>query len=128
LLVVPVSVDDLAANGLLTATRPVAWARSVETLTARKDEIEGLALVSDEGIDAYVLYLKDPPELIAVRTVVEDDGARLARLLSHFAARAPRQMQLRKVHPEELPPSLAEQLGFRAVARHILHATIAGTA
>ena len=47
--VIPVTVDDLAANGLLEETPPqVCWERSVETLTARKDDITGLAVASDE--------------------------------------------------------------------------------
>ena len=48
-LVIPVTVDDLAANGLLGEAHPqVCWKRSVETLTARKDDIAGLAVASDE--------------------------------------------------------------------------------
>ena len=40
--VIPVTVDDLAANGLLGEADPqVCWERSVETLTARKDDIAG---------------------------------------------------------------------------------------
>ena len=53
--VIPVTVDDLAANGLLgeTSMPQVCWERSVETLTARKDDIAGLAVASDERIEAY---------------------------------------------------------------------------
>ena len=55
--VIPVTIDDLAANDLLEqAPSPVCWERSVETLTARKDDIAGLAVASDERIEAYVLY------------------------------------------------------------------------
>src|SRR4051812_39405385 len=36
--VVPVTVDDLAANGLLEDSHP-CWERSIETFTARKDDI-----------------------------------------------------------------------------------------
>ena len=55
---IPVTVDDLAANGLLeeAAVHRVCWERSVETLTARKDDLAGLAVASDERIEAYVLY------------------------------------------------------------------------
>ena len=57
--VIPVTVDDLAANGLLAEDYPqVCWERSVETLTARKEEITGLAVASDERIEAYLLYIK----------------------------------------------------------------------
>ena len=34
----------------------VCWERSVETLRARKDDIAGLAIASDERIEAYLLY------------------------------------------------------------------------
>ncbi|MBI2185701.1 MAG: GNAT family N-acetyltransferase [Acidobacteria bacterium] len=48
-LVIPITVDDLAANGLLEeAHSQTCWERSVETLTARKDDIAGLAVASDE--------------------------------------------------------------------------------
>jgi L-amino acid N-acyltransferase YncA len=56
--VIPITVDDLAANGLLEAHPQVCWERSVETLTARKDDIAGLAVASEERIESYVLYLK----------------------------------------------------------------------
>ena len=42
----------------------MCWERSVATLTARKDDIAGLAVASDERIEAYLLYAKlgvDPP-------------------------------------------------------------------
>ena len=52
---IPVTVDDLAANGLLEEDYPqVCWERSVETLTARKEDITGLAVASDERIEAYL--------------------------------------------------------------------------
>ena len=58
--VIPVTVDDLAANGLLEeAHSQGCWERSVETLTARKDDIAGLAVASDERIEAYILHKKD---------------------------------------------------------------------
>ena len=56
---IPVTVDDLAANGSLARVDPqVCWERSVETLTARKDDIAGLAVASDERIEAYLLYVE----------------------------------------------------------------------
>ena len=59
---IPVTVDDLAANGLLGEDHPqVCWERSVETLTARKDDIAGLAVASDERIEAYLLYVERGP-------------------------------------------------------------------
>ena len=72
--VIPVTVDDLAANGLLGERHPqVCWERSVETLTARKDDIAGLAVASDERIEAYVLYTP-AAEIVSLRSFIEDGG------------------------------------------------------
>jgi GNAT superfamily N-acetyltransferase len=120
--VIPVTVDDLAANGLLDDAHPqTCWERSVETLTARKAEIEGLAVASDERIEAYILYIKDG-EIVSLRTLVEDDGARLRRLLSGLSAQRMTTLRFPKVHPAELSPELLETLGFRPAARHRLYA------
>jgi hypothetical protein len=81
--VIPVTVDDLAANGLLGEAHPqVCWKRSVETLTARKDDIAGLAVASDERIEAYLLYVKRGvgPEENAHRPAPLRRGAPVARL------------------------------------------------
>ena len=64
--VIPVTVDDLAANGLLGQGHPqVCWGHSVETLTARKDDIAGLAVASDERIEAYLLYVEGERDCVA---------------------------------------------------------------
>jgi len=119
LLVIPVSVDDLAANGLLGEAHPqVCWERSVETLTARKDEIAGLAVASDEGIEAYVLFLIGG-EIVALRSFVEDDGVRLKHLLTR---RGSGTFRLPKAHPAEISKDLLDALGFRATGTHLLYA------
>ena len=68
MFVIPVTIDDLAANGLLGEDHlQVCWERSVETLTARKDDIAGLAVASDERIEAYVLYVTRGMEETEIR-------------------------------------------------------------
>ena len=113
--VIPVSVDDLAANGLLEAHPDVCWERSVETLTARKDDLAGLAVASDERIEAYVLYVA-PGEILALRSLVEDGGVRITQLLTRLGAGTYR---FPKVHPEEMPEALLGRLGFRAGGGHL---------
>jgi hypothetical protein len=133
--VIPVTVDDLAANGLLEEAHPQAcWERSVETLTARKDDIAGLAVASDERIEAYLLYVKsgvgpegNPPdvEIVSLRSFIEDGGARLRQLLSRYQARGMTTSRFPKVHPAEFSNEFLETLGFRAAATHRLYATTA---
>jgi GNAT superfamily N-acetyltransferase len=129
---IPVTVDDLAANGLLAeAHSPVCWERSVETLTARKGDIGGLAVASDERIEACVLYVNDAAdpdgtaEIVSLRTFIEDGGAGLLQLLFRLRARGMRTFRLPKVHPAEISEELLETLGFRPAATHRLYAATA---
>ena len=127
--VIPVTVDDLAANDLLgTVDRQVCWERSVETLTARKDEIRGLGVASDEQIEAYVLYAErgaGGTEILALRSFVEDGEARLAQLLSQLRSRATGTLRFAKVHSAEISKEWLESLGFSATGGHRLYATTA---
>ncbi|MDQ3148472.1 MAG: hypothetical protein M3Q38_00905 [Chloroflexota bacterium] len=143
---IPVTVDDLVANGLLGEDpSPVCWERSVETLTARKDDIVGLAVASDARIEAYLLYAPhgvDPPafapgrqrelpgalagaggaEILSLRSCIEDGGARLTQLLSRLRAQGMSSVRFSKVHPAEISKELLETLGFRPAGGHLLYA------
>jgi GNAT superfamily N-acetyltransferase len=126
--VIPVTVDDLAANDLLGGPDPqVCWERSVETLTARKDEIAGLAVASDERIEACVLYSKDG-EIVSLRTFVEDGGAHLKQLLARLREGHMSTLRFPKVHPAEISKELLETLGFRPTGGHVLYAARARAA
>jgi GNAT superfamily N-acetyltransferase len=127
--VIPVTIDDLVANGLLGEAHPqVCWKRSVETLTARKDDIAGLAVASDERIEAYLLYVKggeDPKgtaEVVSFRSFVDDGGARLTQLLSRLRARGMSTFRFPKVHPAEISTEFLETLGFHPAGGHLLYA------
>jgi GNAT superfamily N-acetyltransferase len=126
---IPVTVDDLAANGLLGESDPeVCWERSVETLTARKDEIAGLAVASDERIEACLLYVKGgadsgcTAEIVSLRSFVDDGGARLKQLVSRLRAGGIGTVRFPKVHPGEISKECLETLGFRPAGGHRLWA------
>ena len=123
-LIIPVTTDDLAANGLLEPGRPLAWERSVETLIARKDEIEGLAVASDERIEAYILYSKDGSELLALRSFIDDDR-HLPALMTHLGRRGLTDLRFSRVHPTEMSRASLEALGFRALGQHLRYAATA---
>jgi len=124
--IIPVTVDDLVANDLL-ADLQVCWERSVETLAARKDEIEGLAVASDERYEAFVLYLRDG-EILSMRSFVEDGGTRLKQLLSQLDVQGTKTFRIQKVHPAEISTELLATLGFRPAGGHLLYATKARSA
>ena len=118
--VIPATVDDLAANDLLGEAHPqVCWERSVETLTARKDDIEGLAVASDERIEAYVLYVSSTGEIVSLRSFIDDGGARLKQLLSRLGMGT---FRFPKVNPAELSKECLQMLGFRPAGGHRLYA------
>ena len=119
-IVIPVTIDDLEANGLLGDRSPeTCWERSVETLRARKDEVEGLAVASDESIEAFILYLQDG-EILSLRSFVEDRGARLTQLLAQLRARGMMSFRFPKVHPAEISKELLATLGFGQTGGHLL--------
>ena len=128
--VIPVTVDDLVANGLLGSDPPsplptarhASWERSVETLMARKDEISGLAVASDERIEAYILRRDD--DVMALRSLIDDGGDRLGLLLSA----TDRPLTFRKVHAAEISEALLGRIGFRPAAGHMLFSTVARSA
>lgn len=120
--VIPVTVDDLAANGLLGPDGlQTCWERSVETITARKDDIAGLAVATDERIEAYVLYMKNG-EIVSLRSFVEDGGARLKQLLFRLQAGGMKTLGFPKVHSAEIPKACLEGLGFSASGTYRLYA------
>jgi ribosomal protein S18 acetylase RimI-like enzyme len=126
---VPVSVDDLCANDLLDGgPSPACWERSVETLTARKHDIVGLAVASDERIEAYVMYeaRARTADVLSLRCFVEDGGARLKHLLARLSAQGLETLVLTKVHPSEISSELLATLGFRPAGGHVLYAARAG--
>ena len=130
--VIPVTIDDLAANGLLGEDHlQVCWERSVETLTARKDDIAGLAVASDERIEAYVLYVTrgmEETEIVSLRSFIDDGGARLKQLLSQLRARGTQTFRFPKVHPAEISKEWLETLGFSPAGEHLLYAARAQSA
>lgn len=116
--VIPVTVDDLAANDLLEqGDSRTCWTRSAETLAARKGDIAGLAVASDERIEAYVLHAND--EIISLRCLVEDGGSRLKRLLARLQANqangtnGSRIFTFPRVHQAEIATEVLARLGFR---------------
>ncbi len=140
---IPITVDDLAANGLLGAAEsPVCWSRSRETLTASKDDIAGLAIATDERIEAYLLYVNRQNaegrratgadtanaadaadgELVSLCSFVADGEAGLLQLISRLRTGGMRTVWFPKVHPAEISKQFLETLGFRPAGSHLLYA------
>jgi GNAT superfamily N-acetyltransferase len=123
--VIPVTVDDLAANGLLDQPdAETCWERSVETLMARKADITGLAVASDERIEAYLLHVNDG-EIVSLGSCSDDGGASLKQLLYRLRAQGVLHLRFPKVHPAEISTRLLDTLGFRPAGGHRRYAAMA---
>ena len=129
--VIPLTIDDAIANGVVGADAGVCWERSIETLTARKDETSGLAIASDERLEAYVLYRRPgagaerPAEIVAMGASAGDDGGRVAELLTRLGAEGVSGFGFPKVHPGEASAAGLEALGFRPAGRYRVFAATA---
>lgn len=132
--VIPVTIDDLVANDLLAAGAPVCWEHSVETLTARKDEIAGLAIASDERIEACALYIAETAtdtgrtEMVTLRSFVKGADAHLRQLVSALRMRGATTLWFPRVHPSAVSRELLEAIGFRPAGRHRLYVGMARSA
>ena len=105
---------------LKTLHPQVCWERSVETLTARKDDIAGLAVASDERIEAYILYIEGWTRVVSFRSFVDDGGARLKQLLSRLRAQGMTDLPVLEGPPGgDLDRSILETLGFRPAGGHL---------
>ena len=92
---------------------------------ARRDDIAGLAVASDERIEAYLLYVKggmEATEIMSLRSFIDDGGAGLKQLLSRLRARGMETFRFPKVHPEEISKECLKTLGFRPAGGHLLYA------
>lgn len=138
-LVIPFTVDDLAANDLVSESGwQSSWDRAFETLTSTKEEVGGLA-IADERIEAFILYrrsAREPArssratntpaaEILSLKSFVDDGGADLRLLLSRVCAQGIGTMRFPKVHPTEVSDTCLQSLGFCPAGSHRLFATSA---
>ncbi|HUP25340.1 MAG TPA: GNAT family N-acetyltransferase [Thermoanaerobaculia bacterium] len=116
----PVTLSELDATGALAAEEPATWLRSVAALRAVRDELRGLAFVSDLRIEAWLLY-RDGPEsaerlVLAVGTGEgAAAGATMKALLPLLLAarrESRRPLRIPRLHSGEIPPAVLAAAGF----------------
>jgi GNAT superfamily N-acetyltransferase len=137
LLSIPVTVEDLEANGLVADGARTGWQRSPETLRARRAELRGLALVADDRIRAYALWRPEVDsgpqggtEIAALRVTdaTDDAPALLAVLLERLRPCCAAPLWMPRVHPDEHASSWLAAQKFTGRGRTILNARIASPA
>jgi ribosomal protein S18 acetylase RimI-like enzyme len=122
-LLIPVSVDDLIASDVLNVG-DVAWERSLGTLQGRGKVLEGVAIATPMGIDAYLLYRPDASATGTVDIVALacGDASReevyLGLLLRSLIARSPGTVRLPRLREGEVPEAVLASLGFEPGRRY----------
>jgi GNAT superfamily N-acetyltransferase len=112
--IIPVTVDDLVANGLLDGADPATcWQRSAETLTARKADIGGFAVATDERLEACILYSMDG-DVLLLRSFFDDGGVRVKALVSRLRACGLATPRFQRVSADEIAAEWLQAAGFRA--------------
>ncbi len=116
-LITAITVDELVDADCLEIAPEVAWVRRQETLLAGKEDLQGVAIVSPERIEAYLLHLStvDGSAVDVVAAGAPSSARRplfLELLLRHLAASTELPLRLPKLLPAELPVALLAKLGF----------------
>jgi ribosomal protein S18 acetylase RimI-like enzyme len=133
-LVVPVTVGELEAAGVLAASPRAAWQRSLPALRQRADQLVGIALAHPDGIEAHVLVepfatpegeSPDAPPLDVLAAGCREESRAelllglLFRWLSH-ASRRP--LRIPRLAPGELPSAALAAAGFAPADRWVRYA------
>lgn len=130
-IVIPITVEELIENDEFDRTTPRCWERSLATLINRRDQLKGLAIASDERIEAYLLH-RGIDERNGRREIVALHGADDARgelalgvLLRHCARQEERRLWVPRVSPQEIPFGRLEAWGCRREREYIGYAAAA---
>lgn len=119
----PVGLDDVLAFPDLWRGPEISWTRARETLLNRKSKLSGLALVSPDRVEAFLLYRGEPDsgvvEIDRFGTGDFDRGLIYQGLLLRALCREKAtSMRISRLHETEMPASALEKLGFRVEARY----------
>ena len=120
---VPLTVDDLAANGLsMPIRRPAGTVgRDPHGQKRRTHRARGRLGRADRGLHPLLEGWRHPGPPI----VRDDHGVRLRKLLSQLRAAGLSRVRLPKVHPNEIPREWPITLGLMPVGTHRVYAATA---
>ncbi len=108
----PVTAEELIRNDVLAPDAPRPWRRAVEHVRKRED-VQGVAIVSPDRIEGYLLWREDGERRIVMALGGPGPQPLLELLIGHFAARSPLPVVWLQVREDELDWDTVEALGFR---------------
>jgi len=127
---VPITMEDVEANDLLAGLIESAWERSAETLRARTESINGLAMATVDRIASLLLHraaADGSTEILALRALEADEDAQafLSSLVAALARRNRGPIYYSKAHPDEVPAEWLAAWGLQAQATYGRYVTTA---
>lgn len=126
-----VTLDDIADAALPPVEAPRSWPRSRGTLVNRAERLRGLALASDERVEASLLYTRDDASGSAVWSLHAAPGVDPARalglLIRELRRRAPGPVLIPAIADSEVAAGVLAHLGFSAGAETIGYVSEAGS-
>ena len=126
-LIQPITVEELLKNDALDRQGPRPWERAPETLINRGDRLQGIAIASDQRIEAHLLYDDTPPDERHILAFHTHTPALLRHLLDHCTATTPRPIRIPKLTPQETPPLLSD-CGFHPTTQTLSYSATAAPA
>ena len=128
-LCAPVTFDELIDSGEWNEGVRRSWERSYETLSNRKRQLEGLAVASDERIEAWTLHRPGATggrEITALASAgTERARAVLGILVRHVAARNGTSVSIPRISTDEIDFAVLQSWGFEKVSGYVAYATAA---
>jgi ribosomal protein S18 acetylase RimI-like enzyme len=129
-LTVPITLDELLESAGWNAELLRSWPRTLETLTNRKEQMEGVAVASDERIEAWVLHRRGATgecEIAALGSA-DDERARavLGILIRHVGERNGGSVSIPRISPAEVDFAVLESWGFENIREYVGYAATAG--
>jgi len=125
-LAVQIRLDDVVESRAWDRGGQRSWERSLETLRNRREQLEGLAVASDERIEAWLLWRRNPAGEREVVALGAAPGGRssdiLGILVHHLSRQESSTVTVPRVCPGEVDFALLESWGFRRTAGYVAHA------
>jgi len=125
-----ITLDELLESGAWDGTLKRSWERSLETLINRKQQLEGMAIASDQRLEAFLFHRRNPHDdsrEIVAQGSAGDEPARavLGILIRHLSGQEPTPVTLPRISLEEIDFPLLESWGFRKTGEYTAYAATA---
>ena len=121
----PITLDEVLEQGVFKREISRSWVRSLDSLQNLRDELQGLAIASEEQIEAYIFYRDlGPRSRREILSLAHADGAESATLLEillrFVSSSTPLDVVISKISTEEVSAALLVRAGFQREREYVV--------